>query len=52
MAAFLRMLWSGRERPIRPSVQERVAQYTCYPPHRNVIAAPIRPPVKKDGKRG
>lgn len=31
MSNFLRMLWSGRERPVRSSVQERVAAYTAQP---------------------
>lgn len=43
---FLRMLWSSRRRP-NPSLQERVAQYSMYPPHRNVQAAPQKPPVRE-----
>jgi hypothetical protein len=29
-------------------MDERRAQYSCYPPHRNVMAAPVKPPVKKE----
>jgi hypothetical protein len=51
MSAFLRLLWSGRDRRRpNPSLQERVAQYSMYPPHRNVQAAPQKPPVR-EGKR-
>lgn len=53
MSAFLRLLWSGRDRR-RPneSLQERIAQYSLFKPHpaRHVEAAPQRPPVKKETK--
>jgi hypothetical protein len=46
---FIQTLWSGRDRrKPNPSLQEKAAWYSIYPPHRNVIAAPQRPPVKDD----
>jgi hypothetical protein len=51
MSAFLRLLWSGRDRRRpNPSHQERIVQAAQYPRHRNVQAAPVRPPLKE--KRG
>jgi hypothetical protein len=49
---LIHLLWSGRNRRREPSpsVTERVAAYSMYPPHRNVQAAPVKPPLK-DGKR-
>jgi hypothetical protein len=53
MSAFLRMLWSGRDRKRHNAqLQERVAAYSLFRPHpaRNVWAAPQRPPVKEKTK--
>jgi hypothetical protein len=48
---FIDVLMASRRREQSQALQERIAAYGLYPPHRNVKAVPIRPPVKKDDKR-
>ena len=46
MSAFLRMLWSGRERKPNPRLQERLAAYSLRA-FWDVKATPVKCPVKE-----
>lgn len=44
---FIDVIMASRRREQSAALQERVARYTVYPPHRNVKAVPVKPPVKE-----
>lgn len=48
---FIDVLWGSRRHEPNPTFQERAVKAGSYPPHGNVQSAPIRPPVKREGKR-
>ena len=46
MSAFIRMLWSGRQRKPNTRLQERIAAYSLRATW-DVKATPVNPPVKE-----